>query len=105
MVAAPETEERRRLAIEMRVDHLTHGPIRHRHGSAGRWVDELKVYVSLAGEMHPLLLFALAPQRHRDVANAHRLRDLGVPGRLKPPTHCRLATARLAGDQNALDAC
>src|SRR4029453_7154901 len=44
--------------------------------------------------MHSVLLLALAPERHADVANAHRLEDLCAPALLELGAKCRLPPAR-----------
>ncbi len=45
--------------------------------------------------MHSRLGLAFAPERNRDVADAHRLGDAGAPSRLELGAHGRFAAARL----------
>ena len=54
-------------------------------------------------EVHAVLLLALAPERDADVADAHRLGHLRAPALLEPRAEDRLAAARLARDEDALD--
>ena len=54
-------------------------------------------------EMHAMLFFALAPERDGDVADAHRLGDPAPHASSQLRPHRRLAAARFAGDQQALD--
>jgi hypothetical protein len=55
-------------------------------------------------EVHAVLFLALAPERHADVADAHRLRDLRSPALFELRPEGRLAAARLTRDENSLDA-
>ena len=98
-VAAAEAQHRHRLADQRRVDELALGAVLERQRLVGLGVDQLDVDVRVAAEVHAGLLLALAPQRGRDVGDAHRLAHRGaerlldrVPGRV-------LAAARLAGDR------
>ena len=73
-------------------------------GSAGLRVDELRVDEAARAEVHPVLLLALAPERHADVADPHRLGHARAPALLELRAERRLAAARLARDEDALDA-
>src|SRR5437868_3282029 len=66
-------------------------------------VDQLGVDKAARAEVHPVLLFALTPQGHADIADPHRLGDLRTPALLELRAECRLAAAGLAGDQYVLD--
>src|SRR5205823_12630507 len=54
--------------------------------------------------VHPVLLFALAPERRADVTDSHRLGDPRSPAVFELRAESRLATAGLASDEKALDA-
>ena len=57
-----------------------------------------------APEVHAVLRFAFAPERHADVADPHRLRDPRAPALLERRAESRFASAGLAGDEHSLDA-
>ena len=58
-------------------------PSVHLDGRAGLGVDQLGVDEAVRAEVHPVLVLALAPQRHADVADPHRLGDPRAPGLLE----------------------
>ena len=99
MVTGAEPEQRRRLVPQMRKHELALGPVGQRHGRAAHRIDQLGMDEAPGAEMHAALRFAFAPQRHTDVADAHRLADFGAPCRLEPRPHPRLASTRFARDQ------
>jgi len=76
------------------------------HGDARARVrlDQLGMNEAARPQVHPVLLFALTPQRHADVTNAHRLGRSRAPGLLEPGPEDGLAAARLARHEHALDA-
>ena len=67
-------------------------------------VDQLGVDEAARAEVHPVLLLALAPERHADVADAHRLGDPRAPALLEHRAEGGLAAAGLARHEHALDA-
>ena len=73
-------------------------------GGAGFGIDQLDVDDAPRADVHAVLLLALAEERHADVADAHRLRDLRAPTGFQPRPERLLAATGLAGHQHALDA-
>ena len=67
-------------------------------------LDQLGVDEAARAEVHSVLLLALAPERHADVADAHRLGHLRAPALFQLRAKGRLAAAGLAGHEDALDA-
>ena len=65
---------------------------------AARRIDQLEMNEAAAAEMHARLVLALAPQRNRNVADAHRFGDARAPRRLELGAHRRFAAARFARD-------
>ena len=88
----------------MRQHELAARAVVHRNRSAGSRIDQLCVDEAARTQVHPVLLLALAPQRHADVADAHRLRHVRAPAPLEHRTEGRLPAARLAGHEHAPDA-
>src|SRR5215211_2641710 len=88
----------------MRQHELAGDAVAHLEGDAGLGVDKLGVDEATPAQMHSLLLLALPPQRHADVADAHRLGDPCAPARFELATERRLATAGLTRHEDALDA-
>ena len=78
-------------------------PSAHSSAAPGRRVDQLGMDEAARAEVHAVLLLALAPERDADVADAHRLGHLRAPPRLELRAERRLAAARLARDEHALD--
>ena len=99
MVAAAEAQQRRRPLPQMGIDQLPLRPVLPGPRRAGLRVDQLHMHEAPPGEVHARPRLALAPERHRDVADPHRLGHLRPPGRLQPPAQLRLPAARLARDQ------
>src|SRR5204862_7409850 len=95
---------RRRTMLTMRALELAGRPIVHFEGIAGLGIDQLGVDEAARAHMHPVLLLALPPERHADVADAHRLGHPCAPAILEPRPEGRLAAAGLAGHEDALDA-
>ena len=67
-------------------------------------IDQLGVHESPCPQVHAVLRLALPPQRHADVADAHRLRHARAPALLEHPPERWLAAARFARHQHPLDA-
>ena len=101
MIAAAKAHERRRFARQMRIDELAGGAVLQFQCFARFRLDQLDVDQSLGREMHPGLLGAFAPERGRDVADAHDLVDARAPGILQLLSETVFATARLAADDDA----
>jgi hypothetical protein len=104
VVARPEAQERRGAMPEMRQHQLAGRAIVHRQRLARLGVDQLRVDEAVRAQVHAILLLALAPEGHADVADAHRLRDLRVPTLLEPGPERRFPTSGLARHENTLDA-
>jgi hypothetical protein len=83
---------------------LPGGAVRERPRAARVRVDQLSVDEAARTEVHPVLFLALAPQRRPDVADPHGLGDAGAETALEHRAEGGLPTARLAGDEDALDA-
>ena len=52
-------------------------------GIAAVGIDQFGMDEAAAAQMHAVLLLAFAPQRDADIADAHRLGDLGAPAFLE----------------------
>ncbi len=104
VVARAEAQERRRAVAEMREHELAGGAVLQLERGTRLRIDQLGVDEAARAEVHPVLLLALAPERDADVADAHRLGDPRAPALLELRAERRLAAARLAGDEDALDA-
>ena len=99
-----EAQERRRLVPEMGEHEFARCVVLDRDPFAGRRVDQLGVDEPARAEMHTVLLLALAPERDPDVSDSHGLGDTCAPALLQPRPQRWLTAARLAGDQDSLDA-
>src|SRR5204863_6093677 len=104
VVARPEAQERRRTMAKVRQHELALGAVVQLERGARLGVDQLGVDEAARAEVHPVLLFALTPERRADVADAHRLRHARPPALLELGTERRLAPAGLAGDEGPADA-
>ena len=104
VVARAEAQQRRRAVPEVGQHELARGAVVQLHGGARLGVDQLGVDEAARAEVHAVLLLALAPERHADVADAHRLGDPRAPALLELRAEGRLAAARLARHEHALDA-
>ena len=104
VVARTEAQERCCPVLEVRQDELAGGAVFQRDRGAGLRVDQLGVDEAARAQVHPVLLFALAPQRHADVADAHRLGDLRAPAVLELCAEGGLAASGLAGHEHSRDA-
>ena len=104
VVARAKAQQRRRAMPQMRQDELARGAVVERDRGARVGVDQLGVDEAARAQVHAVLLLALAPERHADVADAHRLGDLRAPPRFELRAERRLAAAGLAGHEHALDA-
>ena len=104
MVARAEAQERRSAMLQMGQHQLTRGTVLQLDGAARLRIDQLGVHEAARAEVHAVLLLALSPERRADVADAHRLRDLRAPALLEPRPEGRLASSRLARDEDASDA-
>ena len=103
VVARAEAQQRRGAVAEVRQHELARrrrppaasaAPVA---GSISSGVDE-----PARAEVHAVLLLALAPQRHADVADAHRLGHPRAPARLQLGAEGGLAAAGLARDEHPL---
>ena len=104
MVARAEAKERRGALAQVREDELAARAVLHRPRLARLRVDHLHVDEPVGAEVHAVLLLALAEERDADVPHSHRLGDLRAPALFEPRAERRLAAARLARDEDALDA-
>ena len=104
MVSRPEADERGRAVLEVREDELALGSVLQLARLAGLGIDELQVHEAVRAEVHSVLLLALAEERRADVAHAHGLGHLRAPALLELLAEGGLAAARLARDEDALDA-
>src|SRR5262249_5426285 len=104
VVARAKAEQWRRAMPQVRQDELALRAVAQLDGGARLGVDQLGVDEAARAEMHAVLLLALAPERDADVADAHRLGHPRAPARLELRAERRLAAARLARDEHALDA-
>ena len=68
-----------------------------RQRGAGVRVDQLGMDEAVRAQVHAVLLLALAPQRHVDIADPHRLGHARAPAVLQRGAERRLAAAGLAG--------
>src|SRR5690349_16378632 len=102
MVAAAEAQQWRSAMLQMSIDQLALGAVLDRLRCARFRIDQLEMDEAAAGEMHAGLRLAFAPERDRNVADAHGFGDLGAPGGLQPRAQRRLSPARLACDEDAL---
>ena len=87
----------------MREHELAGRAVLERERSFSLRIDHLDVHEPARADMHPRLLLAFAEERDADVADTHRLGHLGPPARLELRPELRLAAARLARDEDALD--
>ena len=104
LVARAEAQQRRRAMTQVRQHQLAGGAVLHRDRDARLGVDQLRVDEAARAEVHPVLLLALAPERHADVADPHRLGHARAPAMLEHRAEGRLPASRLAGHEHALDA-
>ena len=104
VVARAEAQQRRGAVPQVREHELAGRAVLELERRAGLRVDQLGVDEAARAEVHPVLLLALAPERDADVADAHRLGDPRAPALLELRAERRLAAARLARDEHALDA-
>ncbi len=103
MVAGAEAQERRGAVAEMGEHELAGRAVVERQRRPRVGVDQLRVDEAAGAEMHPVLRFALAPERDADVADPHRLGHPRSPSallHLRPER--RLAAAGLTGDEDPL---
>ena len=104
VVAGTEAKERRRFVAEMGEHELAGRAVFEWQRGARFGIDQLGVYEAAGTEVHPVLRLALTPERDADVADPHRLGHRRAPALLEPGPERRLPAARLARDENALDA-
>src|SRR5215207_3455134 len=104
VVARAEAHERRRAVAQVRQHELARRTVLPCERGARLGVDQLRVDEAARAEVHSGLLLALPPQRCADVADPHRLRHPRAPALLELRAERRLASAGLAGDEDALDA-
>ena len=88
--------------LQMRQHELAGGAVVQLERGCRLGVDQLGVNVAARAKVHAVLLLALPPQRHADVADAHRLGHPGAPALLQRRAKRRLAATGLAGHQHAL---
>src|SRR3954470_14403601 len=100
VIAGPEAEERRRAVLQVAQDELALRAVGDGEGVAALRVDELCMHEAARAEVHPVLLFALAPERRADVSDAHRLRDLRTPAVFQPGSESRFPAPWLAGHEH-----
>src|SRR5690606_1920494 len=103
VIARTESEQRRGPVSEVGEHQFARRTIFHGNRCSGHRIDQLDMDESPAAEMHTILVLALSPERDGDVADSHRLGYLGAPGLFELRAHRRLATARLARDENPLN--
>src|SRR5206468_11400980 len=70
----------------------------------GLRVDQLRVDEAPRAEVHAVLFLALAPERHADVTDAHRLGHPRAPALLEHRAEGGLAAAGFSCDEHACDA-
>src|SRR3954469_23851727 len=104
VVARAEPQQWRGAVAQMGEHELAGRAVLHGDRLAARRVDELGVDEAVGAEVHAVLVLALAPQRHADVADAHRLGHARAPPLLEHGAEGGLAATGLAGDEHALDA-
>jgi hypothetical protein len=102
--AATRTRARLHDNVVAGAEELPARAVLERARVAGRRVDQLRVDEPAGAEVHAVALLALAPERDADVADPHRLGHAGAPALLERVAERRLAAARLARDEHALDA-
>ena len=100
VVARAESQQRSGLVGEVRQHQLAAGAVVHRNGRPRLRVDQLRMDETARAQVHAVLPLALAPQRHAQVADAHRLGHPRPPAPLQHLAEGRLAAARLARDQH-----
>src|SRR3954451_3457993 len=104
VVARAEPEQRGGAVAQVGEHELAGGAVLERERGAGAGIDQLGMDVAARAEVHAVLRLALAPERHADVADAHRLGDPRAPAFLERAPERGLAATRLAGDEDAPDA-
>src|SRR3954453_23659300 len=103
VVARAEAQQRRGAVAQVGEHEPAGRAVLHGDGLAARRVDELGMDEAVGAEVHAVLVLALAPQRHADVADAHRLGHARPPPLLEHGAEGGLATTGLAADAHALD--
>src|SRR4051812_49591088 len=104
VVARAEAQQRGRAMAQVAEHELAGRAVCQLHRLAAAGVDHLEAGEAVRAEVHPVLVLALAEQRDADVPDAHRLGDPGAPAVLQHRPEARLAAARLARHEHALDA-
>ena len=79
VVAGAEAQQRCGSMLQMGQDELPLRAVLQLQRGARLRVDQLGVDEAARAQVHAVLLLALAPERDADVADAHRLGDLGAP--------------------------
>src|SRR3954470_7139856 len=100
VVARAEPQQRRGAVAQVREDELAGRSVLERERIARAGVDQLGVDVVARPEVHAVLRLALAPQRHADVADPHRLGDPCAPAFLERAAERGLGAAGLPGDED-----
>ena len=90
--------------LEMRQHELAGRAVVQLEGDACFGFDQLGVDEAARAQVHSVLLLALPPERHADVADAHRLGDPRAPAVFELRPEGRLAAAGLTRHEDALDA-
>ena len=83
VVARAEAQQRRGAVAKVCQHELAVGAVVERDGGARLRLDQLGVDEAARAEVHAVLLLALAPERHADVADPHRLGHLRAPALLE----------------------
>src|SRR6266545_2191978 len=104
VIACAEPQERSRPMAEVREHELAGRTVMQLEGDARFGIDQLGMDEAARAQVHPVLLHAFAPQRHADVADAHRFGDACPPPLLELRAEGRLAAAGLTRHEHALDA-
>ena len=104
VVARAEAQERRGTMAEVGQHELAALARSSNGTSTGLGVDQLGVDEPPGAQVHAVLLLALPPERHADVADAHRLGHPGAPALLEERAEGRLAAAGLSRNEDAPDA-